>query len=143
MPFGNQEAVRCPRCNQAVFHAESIPAAGKQWHKTCYRCGMLDFCLNFFCIISNVYFDFSKKKWKGLCKKMLEPMTMAEHEGNVYCKQCYGRKFGIRGVGFGIGAGALAMDTGDRFGNTESLSNKPNYATPPGAAAAKVSSTES
>jgi ribosomal protein S27AE len=40
MPFGNQEIIRCPRCNQAVFHAESIPAAGKQWHKTCYRCGM-------------------------------------------------------------------------------------------------------
>ena len=107
MPFGNQEPVRCPRCNQPVYHAESIPAAGKQWHKTCYRC--------------------------GLCKKMLEPMTMAEHEGNVYCRQCYGRKFGIRGVGFGIGAGALGMDTGDRFGNTESLSNKPNYSAPPGA----------
>ena len=48
-------------------------------------------------------------------------MTMAEHEGNVFCKQCYARKFGIRGVGFGVGSGALAMDTGDRFGNTESL----------------------
>lgn len=76
---------------------------------------------------------------------------MAEHEGNVFCKQCYSRKFGIRGVGFGVGAGALGMDTGDRFGNTESLSyvahaickeslhpfflfrNKPNYAVPPGA----------
>ena len=40
MPFGTQEVNRCPRCNQAVFHAEAIPAAGKQWHKTCYRCGM-------------------------------------------------------------------------------------------------------
>ncbi len=40
MPFGPQEIIRCPRCNQAVFHAEAIPAAGKQWHKTCYRCGM-------------------------------------------------------------------------------------------------------
>ena len=86
---------------------------------------------------------------------MLEAMTMAEHDGNVFCKQCYARKFGIRGVGFGVGAGALAMDTGDRFGNTESLPyvnihfffflqsnilfdfrNKPNYATPPGVAAA-------
>ena len=57
----------------------------------------------------------------GLCKKMLEAMTMAEHDGNVFCKQCYSRKYGIRGVGFGVGAGALAMDTGDRFGNTESL----------------------
>ena len=53
---------------------------------------------------------------------MLEPTTMAEHEGNVFCKQCYARKFGIRGVGFGIGAGALGMDTGERFGNTQSLS---------------------
>ncbi len=43
MPFGNTEANRCPRCNQAVFHAEAIPAAGKQWHKTCYRCGRLIF----------------------------------------------------------------------------------------------------
>ena len=46
MPFGNTEINRCPRCNQAVFHAEAIPAAGKQWHKTCYRCGMSS-CLLF------------------------------------------------------------------------------------------------
>jgi hypothetical protein len=68
-----------------------------------------------------VYYLIDFLKTKGLCKKTLEAMTMAEHEGNVYCKQCYSRKFGIRGVGFGIGAGALGMDTGDRFGNTESL----------------------
>jgi hypothetical protein len=91
---------------------------------------------------------------------MLEAMTMAEHDGNVFCKQCYARKFGIRGVGFGVGAGALAMDTGDRFGNTESLTyvdkfintilyfvtflfrNKPNYASPPGVAAAKAAAAE-
>lgn len=65
---------------------------------------------------------FSLPSSTGLCKKMLESTTLAEHEGNVYCKQCYSRKFGIRGVGFGVGAGALGMDTGDRFGNTESLS---------------------
>jgi hypothetical protein len=41
---------------------------------------------------SSVFFDYSLL---GLCKKMLEAMTMAEHEGNVYCKQCYGRKFGF------------------------------------------------
>lgn len=57
-------------------------------------------------------------------------MTMAEHDGNVFCKQCYSRKFGIRGVGFGVGAGALAMDTGDRFGNTESLSYVSNFSLP-------------
>ena len=58
----------------------------------------------------------------GLCKKSLEITTLAEHDGDVYCKQCYTRKFGIRGVGFGMGAGALGMDTGERFGNSQSLS---------------------
>jgi ribosomal protein S27AE len=47
MPIGNTEINRCPRCNQAVFHAEAIPAAGKQWHKTCYRCGTLKIFLFF------------------------------------------------------------------------------------------------
>lgn len=51
---------------------------------------------------------------------MLEVPTLAEHDGDIYCKQCYTRKFGIRGVGFGIGAGALGMDSGERFGNTQS-----------------------
>jgi hypothetical protein len=63
-------------------------------------------------------------EFKGLCKKMLEAMTVAEHEGNVYCKQCYARKFGFvdfgkmknillnffsrpKGYGFGQGAGTL------------------------------------
>ncbi len=59
-------------------------------------------------------------------------MTMAEHEGNVYCKQCYARKFGFvfirkkkvmkcyfrpKGYGFGQGAGTLGMDTGEHLGN--------------------------
>ena len=51
---------------------------------------------------------------------MLEVTNVAEHDGDIYCKQCYTRKFGIRGVGFGIGAGALGMDSGERFGNTQS-----------------------
>jgi cysteine/glycine-rich protein len=51
---------------------------------------------------------------------MLEITNLAEHDGDIYCKQCYTRKFGIRGVGFGIGAGALGMDAGERFGNTQS-----------------------
>ncbi|UJR14382.1 hypothetical protein I4U23_001378 [Adineta vaga] len=101
MPFTSAETPHCPRCGHAAFHAESIPVAGKMWHKICFRC--------------------------GLCKKMLEISNVAEHDGDVYCKQCYTRKFGIRGVGFGIGAGALGMDGGERFGNTQSQLNKINY----------------
>lgn len=52
----------------------------------------------------------------------MEITNLSEHDGDLYCKQCYTRKFGIRGVGFGIGAGALGMDSGERFGNTQSLS---------------------
>ncbi|CAF3366842.1 unnamed protein product [Rotaria socialis] len=101
MPFKSAESVPCPRCGHATFHAESVPAAGKLWHKTCFRC--------------------------GLCKKMLEMPTLAENDGDIYCKQCYTRKFGIRGVGFGIGAGALGMDAGERFGNTQSTLSRHNY----------------
>jgi ribosomal protein L37E len=39
MPFKSAEAPQCPRCGHAAFHAESIPAAGKMWHKICFRCG--------------------------------------------------------------------------------------------------------
>jgi cysteine/glycine-rich protein len=111
MPFKPPEVTKCPKCNQSVYAAEEVPAAGKKWHKMCFKC--------------------------GLCKKMLEAMTVAEHEGNVYCKQCYGRKFGPKGYGFGQGAGTLGMDTGEHLGNKSGseMTNKPNYAPPPGAAA--------
>lgn len=42
---------------------------------------------------------------------------MAPHEAELYCKQCHGRRFGPKGVGFGLGAGALTMDDGSKFGN--------------------------
>ncbi len=39
MPFKGEETPHCPRCGHAAFQAESIPAAGKMWHKICFRCG--------------------------------------------------------------------------------------------------------
>jgi len=29
-----------PKCNQNVYAAEEVPAAGKKWHKMCFKCGM-------------------------------------------------------------------------------------------------------
>ena len=54
-----------------------------------------------------------------MCKKLLDSTNCTEHEMQLFCKACYGRKYGPKGVGFGQGAGALSMDTGEKFGNTE------------------------
>ena len=73
----------CPRCDKSVFIAELMRAAGKAWHKTCFTC--LE------------------------CSKRLDSSILCEREGEVYCKACYGRNFGPKGFGYGIGAGVLQM----------------------------------
>ena len=50
---------------------------------------------------------------------MVDSTNAAAHDGHLYCKQCHGKKFGPKGYGFGGGAGALSMDTGERLGNKE------------------------
>ena len=45
---------------------------------------------------------------------MLDSTNVQEHERTLYCTTCHGRKYGPKGVGFGIGAGALNMDKGER-----------------------------
>ncbi len=53
-----------------------------------------------------------------MCNKMLDSTTVAEHGAELFCKQCHGRKFGPKGVGFGLGAGCLTTDSGARFAGT-------------------------
>ena len=69
----------------------------------------------------------------AMCNKLLDSMTCNEHQAELYCKQCHCRKYGPKGIGFGIGAGiftiyflscfpctgSLTMDTGEQFGNRE------------------------
>ncbi|PVD32405.1 hypothetical protein C0Q70_07839 [Pomacea canaliculata] len=93
MPFKPPEQARCPKCGKSVYAAEEKVAAGQKWHKFCFKC--------------------------GLCNKLLESTNVAEHEGELFCKVCHGRKYGPKGYGFGGGAGALGMDKGERFGNVE------------------------
>lgn len=79
--------------------------------------------------------QFAPVALSGLCNKLLDSCTVAEHGSELFCKQCHGRKYGPKGVGFGLGAGALTMDDGARFGNTsnemgsdgKSLANDPRY----------------
>lgn len=39
MPFKPPEVAKCPKCNQNVYAAEEVPAAGKKFHKMCFKCG--------------------------------------------------------------------------------------------------------
>lgn len=55
--------------------------------------------------------------WLGMCNKMLDSTNCTEHEKELFCKNCHGRKFGPKGYGFGGGAGALSMDSGAQFQN--------------------------
>jgi len=74
----------CPRCDKSVFIAELMRGAGKAWHKSCFTC-----CL---------------------CNKRVDSSMICEREGEIYCKACYGRNFGPKGVGFGISAGTCQPD---------------------------------
>lgn len=71
----------CPRCGKSVFIAELMRACGKAWHKSCFTC--------------------------LICNKRVDSGTLCEREGEIYCKSCYGKNFGPKGIGFGVGAGGL------------------------------------
>lgn len=51
-----------------------------------------------------------------VCRKNLDSTTVAIHDAEVYCKSCYGKKYGPKGYGYGQGAGTLNMDRGERLG---------------------------
>uniref|UniRef100_U3IMM9 Cysteine and glycine rich protein 3 n=1 Tax=Anas platyrhynchos platyrhynchos TaxID=8840 RepID=U3IMM9_ANAPP len=91
---------KCGACEKTVYHAEEIQCNGRSFHKTCFLC--------------------------MACRKALDSTTVAAHESEIYCKTCYGRKYGPKGVGFGQGAGCLSTDTGDHLGlNLQQGSPKP------------------
>ncbi|KAK2716277.1 hypothetical protein QYM36_010756 [Artemia franciscana] len=66
----------------------------------------------------------AEERVAGMCGKFLDSTNCSEHDNELYCKMCHGRKYGPKGYGFGGGAGSLTMDTGKQFGNTESASQK-------------------
>ncbi|XP_070617756.1 cysteine and glycine-rich protein 3 [Erythrolamprus reginae] len=81
---------KCGACDKTVYHAEEIQCNGRSFHKTCFLC-------------------------MG-CRKALDSTTVAAHESEIYCKTCYGRKYGPKGIGYGQGAGCLSTDTGEHLG---------------------------
>lgn len=89
----------CPRCYKQVFFAEEKIALGKSWHKACFACAH--------------------------CRHSLDSTNCTEHDEEMYCKSCYGRMFGPKGYGFGLGAGVLSMDTGDGYNSGPPTCNIP------------------
>jgi len=73
----------CPRCDKSVFIAELMRGAGQAWHKGCFTC--------------------------NACNKRIDSSNLCERESEIYCRACYGRNFGPKGFGYGIGAGTLQM----------------------------------
>lgn len=53
-----------------------------------------------------------------VCRKSLDSTTVAVHMDEIYCKACYGKKYGPKGYGYGQGAGTLSMDKGESLGIT-------------------------
>jgi len=74
----------CGRCGYAVYAAEQMLSRAKVWHKRCFCCAE--------------------------CKSSLDSTKVNDApDGEIYCRACYNRHFGPKGVGYGLGAGALTM----------------------------------
>lgn len=74
----------CKRCGFAVYEAEKMLSKGRLWHKRCFSCND--------------------------CHKSLDSTNLCDApDAEIYCRPCYGRLFGPKGVGFGMGAGCLSM----------------------------------
>jgi hypothetical protein len=107
------EGEGCPRCGGFVYAAEQMLARGRQWHKSCFKCGE--------------------------CAKRLDSVNCCEGpDKDIYCNVCYGKKFGPKGYGYGQGGGALQSDcfaNGDaapriRATDTAAIQAKPGQGCP-------------
>lgn len=77
---------------KTVYFAEEVLCDQQYFHKLCFRC--------------------------MVCSKGLDSSTIAVHKNEIYCKSCYGKKYGPKGYGYGQGAGTLSMDKGEGLGIT-------------------------
>lgn len=47
-----------------------------------------------------------------MCSKLLDSTNCTEHEGELYCKNCHGRKYGPKGYGSGGGGCLIGVQLG-------------------------------
>lgn len=135
-PFVAPKSPKCPKCGDNVYAAEQREAGGLKWHSICFKCGKSNSNPLYPCrpcmvsarrmvpakrsrVIKKSFLSFITnyiQKQTGMCGKPLDSTNCSEHENELYCQICHGRKFGIKGYGFGQGAGTLNMDAGEHFG---------------------------
>ncbi|VDL94354.1 unnamed protein product [Schistocephalus solidus] len=87
-------STKCGACGKAVYAAEERRFGDQAYHKQCFKCSS--------------------------CNKPVDSTTGAQHEATLYCKTCHGREFGIKGYGFGQGAGILNTEKGTGAGGEAS-----------------------
>lgn len=69
----NQLGQGCPRCGGVVFAAELVLSKGREWHRKCFKCKD--------------------------CTKTLDSIIACDGpDKDVYCKTCYGKKWGPHGM---------------------------------------------
>ena len=77
---------KCATCKKTVYAAESVIAANKEYHDSCFVC--------------------------QTCRHRLSSTTLNERDGILFCNTCYGKQFGPKGFGFGGGGAGVLTDTG-------------------------------
>ncbi|CAF1630495.1 unnamed protein product [Rotaria magnacalcarata] len=85
MPNYGGGSEKCARCSKTVYVAEKKVGAGRSFHIRCFSC--------------------------QTCNRKLESTTLCEHKGEIYCRPCYTKKFGVHGIANGV---SMSTDTAAR-----------------------------
>ncbi|CAF3838788.1 unnamed protein product [Rotaria sordida] len=76
MPTYGGSSEKCARCSKTVYLAEKKVGAGRSFHVRCFSC--------------------------RTCNRKLDATILSEHKGEIYCKTCYTRQFGVHGLANGV-----------------------------------------
>ena len=79
-------APKCKRCLKSAYKAESVNAIGATWHRTCFTC---EGC------------------GKGLGR---DAANARDHGGMPWCRGCYAKAHGPKGIGFGNTLGDTGIE---------------------------------
>ena len=103
----------CPRCGGVVYAAEQVLAKGRVRFLLLLLI-TLDVVLN---VLKYLFVSPPPQEWHNKCfkcrdcSKTLDSIIACDGpDRDVYCKTCYGKKFGPHGYGFACGSGFLQTD---------------------------------